>query len=136
MSNHARSRGFTLIELMIAVAVVAILAAVAYPSFTEHLRKQRRAEAQQILMDVASRQQQHRLDTRSFVTGADVATTGASIPESLKLFYEFRFDPEATETAFTAAAVPIGAQASDVCGTLTVDQNGRKRSAEPGPRCW
>ena len=65
-SPRRRLRGFTLIELMIAVAVVAILAAIGYPSYTEHIRKSRRATAQAALMDLASRQQAYLLDRRAY----------------------------------------------------------------------
>jgi type IV pilus assembly protein PilE len=60
-----RPKGFSLIELMIVVAVVAILAMIAYPSYQDQMRKSRRGSAQAFMMDVAQRQQQRFLDTRS-----------------------------------------------------------------------
>ena len=56
--RRALPRGFTLVELLITIVVVGILVSIAYPAYTEHLRKSRRAEAQQVLMDIALRQQQ------------------------------------------------------------------------------
>ena len=54
-------RGFTLLELMIVVAIVGILASIAYPSYMDHVRKGNRAKAQAFLMDVAQRQQNYLL---------------------------------------------------------------------------
>lgn len=122
--------GITLIELLIAVAVVAILAAVAYPAYTSHVQKVRRAEAQHVLMDVANRQQQHRLDTRAFRTGT-VADTGAVIPGSLTGHYTFQYGA-ISSSAFTAEAVPTGSQTSDSCGTLSITDTGIKSPAS----CW
>src|SRR2546430_1240950 len=61
-----KSVGFTLIELMITVVVIAILAAIAYPSYQDHLRKGRRASAQAFMVDAANRQQQYLLDARNY----------------------------------------------------------------------
>jgi type IV pilus assembly protein PilE len=129
-----QQRGFTLIELMIAVAIVGILAAVAYPSYVSHLSKQRRAEAQAVLLDIAGRQQQFLLDTRSYTDQATLVARGLSIPTSVQTYYTVTITPETPTTTFTATAQPIGSQASDACGTLSVTQAGVKSASSTS--CW
>ena len=65
-SRIGRAKGFTLIELMIVVAIVGILAGIAYPSYMDHVRKGNRAKAQAFLMDVAQRQQAYLLIHREY----------------------------------------------------------------------
>jgi len=130
--NAKRSvQGFSLIELMIAVAVVGILAAIALPAYNSQVRKSRRADAQATLMNVAARQQQTLLDTRAYA--ANLAALGVAVPASVASFYNVTVALGAgVNPTFTATATPLGGQAQDSCGTLTIDQNGVKAPAN----CW
>lgn len=75
-----QAKGFTLIELMIVVAVVAILAAVGYPSYREHIAKGQRSAGQQFLSNVAQRQEQFLLDQRRYAAGIGAGELALSIP--------------------------------------------------------
>jgi type IV pilus assembly protein PilE len=79
-------RGFTLIELMIVVAVIALLAAVAYPSYRTHVAKSQRSQGQQVLSDVAQRQEQYLLDRRQYATvfGTGAGGLGLALPADAK----------------------------------------------------
>lgn len=124
--------GFTLIELMITVALVAILAAVALPSYQEHIRKSRRAEAQAFLLAVAAREQQFLVDTRSF--SASLASIGVPTPSNVDLAYTLALTAAATPPSFSLTATPKPGQTSERCGALGIDQNGTKTAAISG--CW
>ena len=133
-----RTKGFTLIEVMITVAIVGILAAIAYPSYAEHLRKSRRAEAQSLLMNIGTRQQQMLLDTRSYA--ATAAALNIVVPAQLATYYTVTVAaPAGTPPTFTATATPQGDQAKDRCGTLGVDNAGAKTAVKNGNAqtgCW
>jgi len=133
-------RGFTLIELMITVAVIGVLVAVAYPSYLGQIRKSNRSAAQQFMADVASREQQILLDQRSYVAVASTAyfpnaPTAANpginlvVPTSTSGNYTFVVAaPAPTASAplptFTVTATAVGKQAID--GNLTLDSSGTK----------
>ena len=133
-----RNKGFTLIELMITVAVISILAAVAYPSYQEHVRKSRRAEAQSVLMNIGTRQQQMLLDTRSYA--ATSAALNVAVPPQVTANYTITVSaPASTPPSFTATATPQGSQLNDKCGTLGVDHTGAKTAVKNGNAqtgCW
>jgi type IV pilus assembly protein PilE len=133
-----RSKGFTLIEVMITVAIVGILAAIAYPSYLEQVRKSRRADAQSMLMNVGTRQQQMLLDTRSYATTA--AALNVTVPSQIAAYYTLTVSaPAGTPPTFTATATPQGDQVHDRCGTLGVDNAGTKTALKGGAAptgCW
>jgi type IV pilus assembly protein PilE len=127
----AAAGGFTLIELMIAVVVVAILASIAIPNYTDYVRRGARADAQSFLMDVALRQQQHLVDRRSYAT--TLAALGASVPASIAGKYSVAMAVDnSAAPAFTLTATPQGGQAAEACGTLTLNSAGNKTPAN----CW
>jgi type IV pilus assembly protein PilE len=135
LQRHAR--GFTLIEVMITVAIVAILAAIAYPAYQDQIRKSRRSAAQGVLLQVASREQQLFLDARQYVAAADVAALASTnirvnVDSSLQSAYGFSVATTAVAGAvptFTVTATPTGNQTSDQCGTMTVNESNVKTAA-------
>ena len=84
-STPRQSTGFTLIELMIVIAIVGILAALAYPAYQDHIRKSNRAAEQAFMMDVAQRQQNYMMNNRSYATS--LATLGIGLPEDVSPHY-------------------------------------------------
>ena len=71
------ARGFTLVELLIVIAVITILTAVAWPSYTRYVMRGKRADAQQVMMDISSREEQYLLDARAYTAAVDA--TGLNI---------------------------------------------------------
>ncbi len=128
-----KQSGFTLIELMVAVAIVAILAAVALPAYQSYLRKSYRAEAQAYLMAVSVRQQQFLIDTGAYSNS--LTTIGVPTPSNVSTAYDLTLTaPAATPPTFTVTATPKQIQSSEACGTLSINQTGTKTAAVSG--CW
>ncbi len=132
------SRGFTLIELMIAVVVVAILTAIAVPSYTSYTRKAHRADAQNYLMTLAQANAQYFIDNRGYAT--DPTALNNPVPSSVSPYYALQNTPPITVTAsppgFSIRITPTGGQAADTCGWLQIDNAGAKTSQSGSTSCW
>jgi type IV pilus assembly protein PilE len=144
------SRGFTLIEIMIVVAIVAILAAVALPNYQDSVRKTRRGAAKACLNEVS--QQMERFFTSNLrYTNAD--GTAPTAPLALACVNELnnggsgfyaiaiRQNPAITANSYQLEAVPINGQVADRCKTLLLAHTGRKsteNATEPNANveCW
>jgi type IV pilus assembly protein PilE len=123
--RRRRTAGFTLIELMITVVVLAILAAIAYPSYEQQVRRGRRSSAKAAMMDISNREQQYLLATRTYATTAALTATGYAIPSDVATYYTWAvaLGGGAVPT-FTITFTPTGAQTPD--GPLTLDQAGNR----------
>lgn len=121
--------GFTLIELMIAVVVVAILAAVALPSYQEHVRKSRRVDAQSAMLELAQFMERH-YTTNNGYSGTTLPST---VTSRVADFYTITLSTQSAQ-AYTLQAAPTAKQAADPCGTLTLAHTGARTPATAG--CW
>ncbi|MCC7081134.1 MAG: prepilin-type N-terminal cleavage/methylation domain-containing protein [Burkholderiales bacterium] len=136
-----RERAFTLIELMIVVAVVAILAVVGYPSYRDHIARGQRSQGQQVLMDLAQRQEQFLLDRRQYNTDPG-ASPGLGVSNTLPQGFKYTLpNPLAgvnngtVPPTYTVCIDPIaGSPVADRGdGRLCINSQGQRwREALPG----
>lgn len=128
-----RVHGFSLIELMIAIAVIGILGAIAFPSYQDYVRRGHRAETQQYMMNLAQLNQRYYMDNRSFTsTLSDLASPPSSVSKYYTVSIIVDNGPPAS---FTIQAVPTGSQSGEKCGTLSLN-NANVKTSSSGSNCW
>lgn len=130
-------KAFTLVELMVAVAIVGILGAIAYPSYIDHVIKSNRSAAESFMVALANKQEQYLLDNRQYTaTSTDLMPT----PDDVAKHYGITITTVAAPPSYTITATPIGSQLSrdTKCGTLTLTQTGTKGISGTGSvgYCW
>ena len=151
MQSAKTSKGFTLIELMLAIAVLGILLAIAMPTYTKYVRESRRAQAQSEMLQMRLGMEKWRANRASYRSDADTGSAGTATSNTpanagftgANEYYTYTIPITAGAAndntyTITATAVSGKSQVNDVtgsgtsCATMTLDQNGTKTHAT----CW
>jgi type IV pilus assembly protein PilE len=129
VNKPIRLSGFNLIELMIAVAVVGILGAIAYPSYVDSVRKSRRSDAQASLMEAAQKLEAHRARHATYTLTLADAKISATSPEG---YYTIAVAGCPISSCYTLTATPTGTQAEDRVKGFRLDSTGKKELSQDG----
>ena len=145
-----KQKGFTLIELMIVVAIIGIIAAIGYPSYTESVAKSRRGNAQAEMLALSSALERYYTQNNHYsdaaAAGADTGAPDATlytIDAETAQFYTITISETDEGVADTTAAqsyeisaVPAGGMTGDRCGTMTLNSAGVRTAAAGETDCW
>lgn len=149
-ARQATQKGFTLIELMIVLAVIAIIAAIAIPSYNSSVVKSKRAIGKGELLQVLSRQEQFFVNNKGYATTLTalgyaanpyfINDQGDQLTAAAGSIYQISLAAGATTAAFTLQATPQNSQESDTqCGTLRISNTGLKTitgGTATAAQCW
>ena len=135
-------QGITLMELMIVVAIVGILAGVAFPAYKAYVDRAKRSEGKVFLMEIAARQERYYFDNNSYASDAQDLGYGSSTPKSDEEHYVLTNpiddgDSGSIATSYLLKISTVSPWVDDTCGTfLTLDSKGAQDSETSNVICW
>lgn len=135
--SSGRMAGFTLIELMVTVAIIGIVAAIAYPSYVQYVVRSNRTAAESFLMELASLQERYLVDQRAYATTLG-ALGYAAPPDAVSANYTITLVTNTSPPRYQLTATPQGVQGArdTACGPLGLSQSGQRGASGASASCW
>ncbi len=127
-----KQKGFTLIEIMIALVILAILASIAITSYQRYLLRSHRTDAMKLLLDTAGAQES--LYSFKYKYTGSLEELGLSSNKSDYGYYQLSIQLDNNEKSYILTAMPIGSQANDECGSFQLYSDGTRQASKEG--CW
>jgi type IV pilus assembly protein PilE len=136
--NRNAQRGFTLTEVIVVVAILALLMGIAYPSYRDHLRKSSRVAAQNELLELSAMQEKIYLNSNAFAAKLDTAYDGSSAGGLGKTSGKtsdgkYTITLNAGTASYTLTAIAVTGSMQDGDGTFALSSNGTRTCADPAP---
>ena len=133
--------GFTLIEVLVVVSIIGILSAIAFPSYTEYIRRGSRSQATAALLEAQQFMERYYAASNRYSTAAD---GNPALPARLQTLpagepTRYTLSVAATVNSYILTATPSGSMAADKCGSLTITNTGVKGRSATAPtiaECW
>lgn len=139
MLKLSTKKGFSLLELMVVVAIVGILAFIAYPGYKNSVLKSHRADATSTLMDAMQREERYYSENNTYVTDlTQIGYASSSNVATTNGYYKIsaQADPNGITVGVILTATAVGNQTNDVCGNFTLNANGAKTVSGTNTDCW
>ncbi len=133
MYTFKRSSGFTLIELMIVVAIIGILAAIAVPAYSDYVLKGKRSDAKAALLQAQIAQEKYRANNTTYATTIALAGITSPSPDG---YYTIAVVGTPDATTYRITAAPLSPFADATCGTFAINQDGAYYTGYANATCW
>lgn len=134
-----KKNGFTLIELMVTVAIVGVLASIAIPTYNSYSIKSHRVEGKSLIMEVMQKQEKYFTENNTYTTNLTLLGYSSSTVIGEQGYYSLTASaaPDGIINNVILTAQPIDSQASDSeCGSFIMNSNGQKSTSTSSPTCW
>ena len=132
--GRGQASGFSIIELLAALVIIAFLGALALPSYFSQARKAYRSEAKAIVMETAQFMERYYTTNKTYAGASVLSLVSPKAATAATKKYDISFTATPTASTFTVQAVPANSQTSDICGTLTLSNTGAQTAATTN--CW
>lgn len=139
MKNYMKKNGYSLIELMVTVAVVGVLVSISVPTYKSYSMKSRRSEGRSFAMEIMQRQEKYYNENNTYTTNLTQLGYNSATPTSEQGYYMVTATaaPDGITNNVIITAQPIGTQTSDTeCGSFIYNSNGVKSTSTASTTCW